>query len=192
MNRMIAVALGMALISTPAFAMGSLKRDLPERPIDAPPASTVARDISKPMLIIGKCSNCTAEEFAFIRKAEDKMNEVVAGQCFQTRLSGEPLIQTNGLSAAQVVETLPHAGVQIDVEMYYTLKRVLGYTLPSAKKEWLNRRYMLSWNVCDLGSLLAHETSHKIGYGHDHQNTPRRKSSVPYTINRVFKSCCTK
>lgn len=188
----MALIVAISLISLPACSMGSLKRDLPERPIDpAPPASTVAvQDISKPMLVIKACSNCTAEEMAFIRKAESKMNETVAGQCFRTQLAGQPLIQTNGLSPEQVVETLPHAGIEIDVEMYYTVKRVLGYTLPTAKKEWINRRYMLSWNVCDLGSLLAHETSHKIGYGHDFKPTKRRPSSVPYTINRVFKHCC--
>lgn len=143
-----------------------------------------------PMLIISGCTNCTAPELEFLRKAEGKMNEVVLSDCFQTKLASSPLIQTENRTPQEVVASLIHASVKIDIEMYYSLKRVLGYTLPNAKREWINRRYMKSWGVCDLGSLLAHETSHKVGYGHSHSATKTRPQSVPYTINRVFESCC--
>ena len=164
----------------------------PPKPKPAVIENPIEVSSETPMLIIGKCTNCTPAELEFIRKAEGKMNETVASQCFQKQLSGLPLIQTNGLTPSQVAESLVHAGVRIDTEMYRTNKRVLGYTLPSAKKVWINRRYMLEWNVCDLGSLLAHEASHKIGYKHDYQATKRRSNSVPYSINFAFKSCCSK
>ena len=193
MNSIIAFALGVLLLSTPAFAMGSKQpiKDATDimKPADEPkpyPTTPVG-----PMLIIGKCTNCTVKELAYIREAEAKMNEVVAGTCFQSKLQSLPLIQTNGKTPTEVVQSLLGAEVKIDVEMYYTLKRVLGYTLPTAKKEWLNRRYMLRWSVCDLGSLLAHETSHKVGYDHDFQATARRPQSVPYSINTAFKACCS-
>lgn len=146
--------------------------------------------VTGPMLIIKGCTNCTQKEIEFIRKAEVKMNEVVVGQCFQDQLAKVPLIQTKGLTPKAVVESLIHAGIEIDVTMYYTSKRVLGYTIDGVNKEWINRRYMLSWNICDLGSLLTHETSHKVGYDHSYYPNSTRKYSVPYASNTAFDSCC--
>lgn len=190
--RSLTVALGLLLLSTPAFAMGAKK------PVVKAPAPVIvepARDVqpSQPLpvfLVVGKCDNCSVAEFDHIKASVVKVNDVVSGQCFREKMLAMDLIQTEGRTPAQVVDSLK--GVKIDTEMYWTIKRVLGYTLPSAQKIWINRRYMLQWNHCDLGSLLAHESSHKVGYGHDYQSTSRRPKSVPYSINRAFDACCTK
>lgn len=152
--------------------------------------------IPKPMLTVRACTNCKNNEAQRIQDGAAKVNEVVVTQCFRDGMEKRALIQTNGLTPSQVVGALIHADITIDAEMYWTIKRVLGYTLgdqlPGQFKEWLNRRYMMEWNVCDLASLLAHETSHKAGFDHDFKATSRRPLSVPYSINEVFKVCCTK
>lgn len=146
--------------------------------------------IPKVFLTVTKCNNCTVAELDRIRLAEVKTNEVVRGECFKDSLSKMPLIETNGRTAAQVVEHILNSEVKIEAEMYWTVKRVLGYTLSGVNKEWINRRYMMSWGVCDLSSLLGHETAHKIGYGHSFRPTPTRHNTVPYSINKVFSTCC--
>lgn len=143
-------------------------------------------------LIIRRCTNCSEKEWNFIQDAQVKTNETINSTCFASFMLERNLIQTNGLSNKDVLDSLVGKNTEIDVEMYYTLKRVLGYTLPNVNKEWINRRFMLKWNTCDLASLLGHETSHKKGYDHAFYSTPTRQYSVPYSINEAFKQCCVK
>jgi len=141
-------------------------------------------------LTVGKCTNCTDDQYKKIKDAVVKTNEVVASQCFRNVMESRPLIQTNDMSPSQVVNALIHGNITVDTEMYYTFKRVLGYTIENVHKIWLNRKYMMSWNICDLSSLLGHENSHKVGFGHDFKATSRRVNSVPYSVNAAFKECC--
>jgi hypothetical protein len=191
-----------AIISFDTSAMGSKQPEkAPSVAVEVmkPATSEEKKPSDVPTLTVSKCLNCTGEEFARIKAAEVKVNEVVDSQCFRSKMESRKLIQTGGRTPAQVVDSLVSANIVIETEMYYTIKRVLGYTLDGVNKEWINRRYMMSWNVCDLASLLAHETSHKVGYTHDYYSTSRRPYSVPYSANwafeepvLVFKACCQK
>lgn len=158
---------------------------------------TVQSSGEKPYLSVTRCTNCTPDQWKRIQDATVKVNKVVKGQCFRSGMEKRALIQTNGKTPSQVVDSLVSADIRIETEMYYTIKRVLGYTIEGYDKEWLNRKYMMSWNVCDLASLLAHETAHKVGYGHDYYSTARRPYSVNYSINAIydgvkntFDGCC--
>jgi hypothetical protein len=150
----------------------------------------VDNQTSKPFLTVTNCDNCSVAEFDRITASAVKLNEVVLTQCFRDQIEGTSLIQTNGKTPQQVVDSLLHADVRIEAQMYWTAKRVLGYTIEGVDKEWINRRYMMSWSVCDLTSLLGHESSHKVGYDHDYYPTNRRPNSVPYAINRAIGKCC--
>lgn len=166
-----------------------------QRPQDSSQPAVVLPEIqvtapSNHFLTVGKCSNCTPSQWTFVQEAVKKTNETVASKCFQEKLASLPLIQTNGLTPTQVSTSLPLSGIKVDVEMYYTLKRVLGYTLQGVDKIWVNKKYMSAWGSCELGSLLAHESSHKAGYTHDFKATARRPNSVPYSVNTAFKFCC--
>lgn len=145
---------------------------------------------SHAMLTVLDCKNCTPKELARVQESASMVNQVVKTQCFRDFMEARELIQTNGLTRSQVVDSLVSADIKISVEMYWSLKRVLGYTYDGVNKEWVNRRYMMSWGVCDLASLLGHETSHKANYDHDFKATKRRPWSVPYSINQAFKKCC--
>lgn len=154
-------ALGFLLLSTPAFAQ---------------------------FLYLKSCEFCSEPQFERLIQAQDTVNEVVDGLCFQNKLKAMPLIQTGSRSSEEVVQHILSSQVELDIVLYYSLKRVYGYTLPNVPKVWLNKRYRLS--KCQMGSLLAHETSHQIGYDHDQNRTDRRPFSVPYSINRAFEACC--
>ncbi len=145
---------------------------------------------SKSFLTGAKCNGCSVAQSDRVAASILKVNEVIASQCFKDKLSSLPLIQTNGRTPLQVVEHLTSSNVVVGIEMYYTFKRVSGYTLPKVNKIWLNTKYLMVWGACDTGSLLAHEASHKTGYDHDYSSTPRRPNSVPYSINKAFTACC--
>lgn len=167
------------------------------KPVTKPIEVTVAQphtaiEQASKFLMVSKCDNCTVAEFDRIKAAESKVNDVIIGSCFREKLTAMPLIQTEGRSPHQVVDHLAASRVKVDTEMYRTVKRVLGYTIPGIDKIWLNRNKMMKWGVCDTASLLAHEASHKAGYHHDYKATSRRPNSVPYSINRAFEACCTK
>lgn len=178
-----------------ACAKGSPRPSIP-LPTPSPVETPEVSPEKKPYLVIRRCTNCTAKEWKFIQEALVKTNETVETTCFASFMLKRKLIQTLSRSNQQVLDSLVGANVPVDVEMYYTTDRVLGYTYPNQPvgqyKEWINRRYMTEWGRCDLASLLGHETSHKIGYDHDYQATSRRNSSVPYSINAAFDSCCVR
>lgn len=143
-------------------------------------------------LTIPKCTNCSPVQTKFIAESVVKVNETIFSSCFIGFMMERDLIQTNERSNPEVLESIMFAQVVVDAEMYYTFKRVLGYTLPDKNKIWINRKYMMKWNRCDLASLLGHESSHKIGYGHSFYATKDRMNSVPYSMNEAFKKCCVR
>lgn len=184
------------LLSLSCFGMGS-RRPAPT-PAPVPPVENPGPigPVSTDYLTIRKCTNCSVAEWKFIQEAQVKTNETVASTCFASFMLQRKLIQTMGRTNKEVVDSLVGKNTEIDVEMYWTAKRVLGYTLadqPVGKyMEWINRRYMMSWNRCDLASLLGHETGHKKGYGHDYYYSPPRDYSVPYSINAAIDQCCVR
>lgn len=141
-------------------------------------------------LEVSKCENCTFVQNKFLGEAVVKVNETIESACFADFIKNRQMIMTNEKSNTEVVQSLLAAKVVVDIRTYYTMKRVLGYTIPGKNKIWINRKYMLTWNQCDLASLLGHESSHKIGYGHSYYATKERPFSVPYSINAAFKQCC--
>ena len=162
-----------------------------QKTIELPPVEVETPiDIVSDYLTIKRCTNCTEAQWKFIQEALLKTNETVASTCFASFILERDLIQTGGLSNSEVVDRLVGKNTRVDVEMYYSLRRVLGYTLEGKDMIWINRKYMMSWNHCDLASLLGHEVSHKKGFKHDKYYSPPRDYSVPYSINAAFKRCC--
>jgi hypothetical protein len=147
-------------------------------------------------LSIRKCTNCSDSQWKFIQEAQVKTNETVASSCFASFMIQRKFIDIDQMSNSQVVEALVGKNTLTDVEMYRTAKRVLGYTLanqPVGKyKIWINSRYMMKWNRCDLGSLLGHETAHKKGFKHSFKYTKSRIFSVPYSMNEAIDQCCVR
>lgn len=172
-----------------AYGMGSKQ---PPQPVELPPIVVVPGEY----VTIRQCTNCSPTQWKFIQEAEVKTNETVKTTCFKSFMLQRKLIDTMSLTPEQVVERLTTMNTVTDVEMYWTLNRVLGYTLgnqPVGKyKIWLNSRYMMNWNRCDLASLLGHEVAHKKGFTHDSKYSPPRDYSVPYSINAAFDHCCAR
>ena len=145
----------------------------------------------KPLVIVSEFSNHTEKELDKNKLVVEKLNQTLQSDCIRNKFLAANLIQTNDLTNEQVYEKITTTPVSIRLEMYYTLARVNGYTLPNTDKIWLNRRYHKNYGICSSMANLGHEVSHKIGFGHDYKPTKRRPMSVPYTMGRILNECCT-
>jgi len=79
--------------------------------------------------------------------------------------------------------------LDIFVDDYFSLKRVIGYTYPSIKTIFVNTRYFDKRNTRDIGSNILHETGHKLGFSHDFRATKDRPYSICYQLNKVYEEC---
>ena len=97
-----------------------------------------------------------------------------------------------------VEELDPDADHTIDIEVddYYTFKKVIGHTYPNTRTIHTNTKYFDSTDITpgnhhrkQSGSNFLHEYFHKIGFDHDFRATSRRPSSLCYQGNRVYEEC---
>lgn len=146
---------------------------------------------SSAMLTGSKFINHSPSELKKNQAAIAKINEVVKSDCFKTELLKRNLIQTNGKTNQQVFETILASNIDIELSMYRKrFSKVNGYTYPSSKVINLNRKYHDYYGVCSVANNLAHEWTHKIGFGHDYNPNKLRPFSVPYSLNSIFLTCC--
>lgn len=153
---------------------------------------SLAISANAPGLIdVVKFINHTGSEIARNKAAIVKINEVSKSECFKSFMIERKLIDTNGLNNIQVVEKLLSTPVILELEMYKkAFSKVNGYTYSTTKRIWLNRKYHNYYGVCSVANNLAHEISHKQGFGHDFKASTSRAFSVPYSINLAFSKCC--
>lgn len=77
--------------------------------------------------------------------------------------------------------------IDLDIELYYSRKNVVGYTYPNVLQIWVNTKY---FNTNSLGAVAAnviHEWTHKLGFNHSFYNNSSRPYSVPYGIGSIVK-----
>lgn len=76
---------------------------------------------------------------------------------------------------------------QIEIDDYFSLKRVIGYTLQNIKTIFVNTRYYDKFGSKKIGSNICHEQGHKLGFKHDFWNTKNRGNSLCYLLNEVYE-----
>jgi len=168
-------------------------------------ATTEIKETAKPVTIV---TNTPKEPISFVHvtkfsnfsdKEKEKallyipvMDKTLRSVCFSDFLEKRvKLHSTNGKTAGEVVDHIRKSTVNIELIMYYKyFTKVHGYTEKGANWIKLNRKYHTGASLCSEASNLAHELSHKIGYGHAYKSTVARPYSVPYSINAAFIICC--
>ena len=75
------------------------------------------------------------------------------------------------------------------VDDYYTIKRVIGMTYESDKFIYTNTKYFDTNSTKAVGSNFLHEWGHKIGFDHDFKATSRRDFSLCYLLNTIYEEC---
>lgn len=162
-----------------------------ETPTHTSSGTPSVKESHKPFLVVSKFTGFNKSTIEKLKKATVKIDEVFASDCFEDFMVKRNLIQTNGKSNKEVVEHLRSTQAKVELVYYYKwFSKVHGYTYPNTDKIWLNGKYHTGTTVCSEASNLAHEGSHKVGYGHDFKATKRRPYSVPYSINAAWRVCC--
>lgn len=134
--------------------------------------------------------NYSFEELEVLAVSEKLSNDLFKSKCFEDFMVKRNLIDTNGLTAIEVVTKLKTSDLTVPVEMYYKNNNVVGYRQPPAPDIFTNRKFHKGATACSRGSNLAHEWSHPLGFTHSFSATRSRPRSVPYSINAAFEVCC--
>ena len=79
--------------------------------------------------------------------------------------------------------------INLYVDDYYTVKKVVGYTLLSSKYIRVNTKYFDTNSNKRVGSNLLHEYGHLVGFSHDFRRTARRPFSICYQLNKAYEEC---
>jgi len=83
--------------------------------------------------------------------------------------------------------------IDLNIQTYYTSRDVIGYGTAADRVIHVNTKYLNGYSadslldMMEVFSNLLHEDSHDKGFGHDFNNTKRRKNSVSYILNRVYE-----
>jgi hypothetical protein len=92
------------------------------------------------------------------------------------------------MSGAEVLH--PGADNEADITMVIdprTNSRVIGYTYPGDKRQYLYINWARSMTAIEIASNMAHEWTHKLGFEHDYKATRLRPYSVPYGIGYIVE-----
>jgi len=93
------------------------------------------------------------------------------------------------MEGAEVLDPEVDYEIDIYVDDYYSLKKVIGYTYRNTKYQYVNSRYFDKRSTKLIGSNVLHEYGHKLGFGHDFRRTKRRPFSVCYQLNDIYEEC---
>lgn len=193
------IALLLIIVSFSAFGKASKRYEPVATPTPTP--EVVQPTDSGTENITFTCANCTKQEAANIQIVQHALPAIINSKCFLEHYTLDKyrtqLVQTNGLSRAEVVEKIRTTKVKnIPIFFYYPTwrqsKSVVGYTSPDTPTIYLNRLFRngYDWGACAEISNALHEVTHKMGFDHDYKATARRPYSVPYTANFAVAACC--
>ncbi len=110
----------------------------------------------------------------------------------QTNLSPS-LILESILEAQEDIYAPDSRGViDLNLDMYYSWKNVLGYTTPDDPFIHMNRKLHSSFSPAETAGNIFHEWLHKIGHGHTFKPTKDRPYSVPYAVGYLVREMAAK
>jgi hypothetical protein len=135
-----------------------------------------------------------ANEVTRVLAADAKIQELIAGSCFEDFFRKRSLVQTelNGktLTNEEVIQAIRSARLQIPIVYYYANNGTVGYRQPPDNTIYVNRKFHDGYSVCSEASGNGHEALHVLGFDHDFRRTARRPFSVPYSWNAMTNDCC--
>ena len=96
------------------------------------------------------------------------------------------------MSGAEALSPEQDYEIDIYVDDYYSLKKVIGYTYKNTKYQYVNTRYFDKRQTDKIGANILHEYGHKLGFGHDFRRTKRRPHSICYLLGDIYIECYRK
>lgn len=140
-----------------------------------------------------------------VEEALELIKRVVSSETFKKRVLNytykgkKAFIDNGGLSNAKVyakilagAEKLGNRSannrMDVELEFYHDSGSIaLGYTYPSAKRIWINKKYFNSFKAYQVAGNLFHEWLHKLGFKHSVKADADRPHSVPYALGYLIR-----
>lgn len=168
------------------------------------PASTDAQTFD----VDAKLSGFSRTYEEKVLDAIELIKKVVASDEFKKKVLNKTyngkktFVDNNGLTNSQIYKKIlegseklsPSKNNTMDLQLttYYVNANVIGYTTPSTKTIFMNRKYLAIFQPYEVAMNLFHEWLHKLGFGHAVSNNPSRPHSVPYAIGYIVRSLAQK
>lgn len=144
-----------------------------------------------------------AEDEHKLSKAIEIIKKVIATKEFRNKVLNftykgkKEFVDSKGLTNAQIYQKLldgsetlkPEVDHEMDLELqlYYSLKNVVGYTYPNVLRIYMNTKYFDVYSPAEVAGNVFHEWTHKIGFTHASSYSVSRDSSVPYALGYLIR-----
>ena len=139
-------------------------------------------------------TNFDASDEAKVEKAIVIIKKVIASSEFRNRVLNFSykgklgFVDNGGFTNAQIYQKLldgkeelkpvvDHT-MDLDLELYYSLKSTVGYTYPDVIRIWMNTKFFDSYTPVEVADNVFHEWTHKLGFDHASSYSTARDSSV--------------
>lgn len=105
------------------------------------------------------------------------------------RLTGLGNLTRQGLinlifSGSEILSPESDNEIDVDVVMYYSSGRVVGYTNPGTITTWVNKKFFSQYGYAEIACNLFHEWLHKLGFDH---RSASDLTSVPYALGYLIE-----
>jgi hypothetical protein len=154
--------------------------------------------------------NSNVQFFNFDTSDEDKVNsalamikKVVLSPEFKARVLNfayngkKEFVDNGGHTNEQIYQKLLDGNedlkpdidhtMDLELEIYYSRSKTVGYTYPDGLRIWMNRKYFDKFTTVEVAGNIFHEWTHKLGFDHAFRYSPSRDYSVPYGLGYLME-----
>lgn len=132
------------------------------------------------------------DEMRIVLNSENLKNKILRiteydGELSKWKGATITAIYSHIMSGAEVLDPEVDYEMDLFVDDYYTPTNTVGKTYPNDKFIYTNTNFFDTNSTKRIGSNFFHEWGHKLGFAHDYKDTPRRKRSLCYLMNRAYE-----
>lgn len=133
--------------------------------------------------------NLTDSQQMKIKSALLKGGPVLDSLVWERRITNASYTENRGLSGAEIVKLIKSGAdgldhkadgiLDVEIEGFFDLTSTIGYTYVGGYIQYFNKRFLDSFQECDVFRHILHELMHRA-YGFVHRH--RKATSVPYRV----------
>lgn len=147
--------------------------------------------------------NFNAEQEDKVLEASELIKKVIASEEFKNGVLNHSyngkkgFVDSGGLTNAEIYKKILEGSeklvpgedneMDLKLEVYHANNVVVGYTMPSVIKIWMNSKFLDKNNAAEVTTNMTHEWLHKLGFKHSASRTATRKYSVPYAVGYLMR-----
>lgn len=144
-----------------------------------------------------------------IQHAIALIRKVVASPEFRERILNhtyegkKTFVDNRGLTNAEIYQkiadgaeiigdTSKNQKMNVELELYHSKTKTIGYTYPNTTRIWMNTKYFNRYTPVKVADNLMHEWMHKLGFTHAMKYSVERNYSVPYAVGYLVEELAGK